>query len=418
MKQDRYEDWFSDLDDRSIEEIAADVPALDDAARDRIEALCEEKMRMRDMKTGNEEIVYAGNIQNITRTQWFRPAVTAAACLVLAAGVGGMMMLGGNHHGITPQPPVNSGMEDTTAAVGEETETLTQETVTVIVTETAISGVSEVSGTTTSTAQTTMQTSVVTETTIMTDTQPETVTETSQEVCSVPLQTETLTFRTQTIEEPYPGYEDAKMISVVYPQANETSAQAQAINALIEERVQAMLAYCQDAADALREEALQYGYDDLYQNASCSLHIPDYEITRNDADYLSIVWHGEYFLSSAAHPNLFAQGLVIDKHTMTVVSLSDLYKMTPDFYEVIRNEASARTAAALVKKFGGTEADYANAAPSIYEFALPTAGETIIDSHMFALTDSGIIVDAIILHVFGDYVEIHIPFEAIENFRK
>lgn len=171
MKQDRYEDWFSDLDDRSIEEIAADVPALDDAARDRIEALCEEKMRMRDMKMGNEEIVYAGNIQNITRTQWFRPAMTAAACLVLAAGVGGMMMLGGNHHGITPQPPVNSGVEDTTAAVGEETETEapTQETVAVIVTETAISGVTEVSGTTgtaTATTTTTATTAATAETII------------------------------------------------------------------------------------------------------------------------------------------------------------------------------------------------------------------------------------------------------------
>ncbi len=166
MKKDRYEDWFSDLDDRSIEEIAADVPALDDAARDRIEALCEEKMRMRDMKMGNEEIVYAGNIQNITRTQWFRPAMTAAACLVLAAGVGGMMMLGGNHHGITPQPPVNSGIEDTTAASGEETETPTQETITVIATETALSGVTEISGTTAVTTTTATTTETVIETAI------------------------------------------------------------------------------------------------------------------------------------------------------------------------------------------------------------------------------------------------------------
>lgn len=392
--------------------LSGDMKLLDDAAKRRIMAQCSEKMALRaaSQETNGAEVSGVGQL---TGRRNFRPLLTAAACLLVVCGIAGGMLLGGRTPSVHPAPPttelptIEATSESTVEDVTETTQIMESSEITHTTTITQVTGITE------------SENNTVTETTIMTvQTEDIEVTETSQEICSVPLQTETLTFRTQTIEEPYPGYEDAKMISVVYPQANETSAQAQAINALIQDRVQAMLDYCQDAADALREEALQYGYDDLYENASCSLHIPDYEITRSDADYLSIVWHGEYFLSSAAHPNLFAQGLVIDKKTMTAVSLSDLYEMTPEFYEVIRNEAEARTAAALVQKFGGTEADYANAAPSIYEFALPTAGETIIDSHMFALTDSGIIVDAIILHVFGDYVEIHIPFETIERFRK
>lgn len=153
------------MEDDTVEEIAENIPVLDDAAKDRITTLCEEKLRLREMNTNNESMVYAGNVQNITRTQWFRPVMTAAACLVLAAGVGGMMMLGGGMPTQNPQPPVNSGVEDTTAAVGAETETEapTQETVAVIVTETAISGVTEVSGTTsTATTATTTTTAATT----------------------------------------------------------------------------------------------------------------------------------------------------------------------------------------------------------------------------------------------------------------
>ncbi len=386
------------LNDAQAQELSAQMPVLDDAAKHRIMAQCNAKLSLHADAPHGDSAAVSGVVQ-ITRAQRWRPLLAAAACLTVVCGIGAAILLYGNHPGERPVPPMTEA--PTLAEITEHTtEDVTGSTQISQTTETAIIT------TTTSTTQT------------ITKTETSVVTGTSQEVCSVPLQTETLTFRTQTIEEPYPGYEDAKLISVVYPQANETSAQAQAINALIQERVQAMLTYCQDAADALREEALQYGSDDLYQNASCSLHISDYEITRSDADYLSIVWHGEYFLSSAAHPNLFAQGLVIDKKTMTAVSLSDLYEMTPEFYEVIRNEAEARTAAALVEKHGGTEADYADVTAYIYEFVLPTAGETIIDSHMFALTDSGIIVDVFVTHAIGDYVEIHIPFEALEDFRK
>lgn len=399
------------LEDTQAQALSDTMPMLDDAAKKRIMAKCNDKMNLTSAKTDGAEVSGVGQL---TWVQRYRPVLTAAACILMVCGIGAAIALHGRVPDSPPIAPITQIPTVAETAVST-TENVTETTQTCEMPETSITTTISTEQTT---AQTSVQTSVVTETAIMTDTQPETVTETSQEICSVPLQEETLTFSRQTIEEPYPDYADANRIEVFYPQADGTSAEAEAINALIQDRVQAMLIYCQDAADALRKEALQYGYDDLYENASCSLNISDYEITRNDADYLSIVWHGEYFLSSAAHPNLFAQGLVIDKKTMTAVSLSDLYEMTPEFYEVIRNEAEAGTAAALVQKFGGTEAEYANAAPSIYEFALPTAGETIIDSHMFALTDSGIIVDAIILHVFGDYAEIHIPFETLENFRK
>ncbi len=157
------------MEDGTVEEIAENIPVLDDAAKDRITTLCEEKLRLREMNTNNEGMVYAGNVQNITRTQWFRPVMTAAACLVLAAGVGGMMLLGGGMPTQNPQPPVNSGNEDTTAAAAESTETNGTETnataeelaTVVTVTETVISGFSTETTTAVS-AKTTASTETVT----------------------------------------------------------------------------------------------------------------------------------------------------------------------------------------------------------------------------------------------------------------
>ncbi len=90
---------LSPLDDRTVEEIAEIAPVLDDAAKDRIEALCERKMRLEDMNTTNQ--VYAEGVKPITRTQRFRPVMTVAACLVLVAGIGGAVMLGRSHN-VTP----------------------------------------------------------------------------------------------------------------------------------------------------------------------------------------------------------------------------------------------------------------------------------------------------------------------------
>lgn len=383
------------------------MPILDDAAKKRIMAQCNDKMNLTSVRTDGAEVSGVGQL---TWVQRYRPVLTAAACILMVCGIGAAIALHGRVPDSSPVTPITQIPTIAETAVSA-TEDVTETTQTCETAETTTTIISTVQ----TTAQTSVQTSVVTETSIMTDTQPETVTETSQEICSVPLQEETLTFRTQTIEEPYPDHTDTNRIALAYPQADGTSAEAESINALIQERVQAMRNYAQNAADALREEALQYGNDDLYQNASCSLHVSDYEITRNDADYLSVVWRGDYYLYSAAHPNCFAQGLVIDKKTMTTVSLSDLYNVNA---EMITEELIARSPAAFAEKFGGSASDYADFAVVTYQESLLTAGENIIDGHMFALTDSGIIVDGFVTHSIGDYVEIHIPFETIESFRK
>ena len=110
---------LSPLDDQAVEEIAEIAPALDDAAKDRIEALCEKKMRLETMNTANQ--IHAEGVTNITRTQWYRPVMTTAACLLIAAGIGGAMFLGNHRPAVTP--PVSTDVPATTEATTENTST-------------------------------------------------------------------------------------------------------------------------------------------------------------------------------------------------------------------------------------------------------------------------------------------------------
>ncbi len=143
-------------DDQTVEELAAQYPALDAAALDRIDALCERKLseRMNTM-TSSENMPLVSGVTKITRTQWFRPVTATAACLLIAAGIAGTSLLGGKMPSVTPMPPVSTENNDPTAASAETqtgTETTAAEAPAVIVTETVISEVTTEISTETTTA--------------------------------------------------------------------------------------------------------------------------------------------------------------------------------------------------------------------------------------------------------------------------
>ncbi len=143
-------------DDQTVEELAAQYPALDAAALDRIDALCERKLseRMNTM-TSNENMPLVSGVTKITRTQWFRPAAAAAACLLIVGGAIGTSLLGSRMPSVNPMPPVSTENNDPTAASAETqntTETTATEVPAVIVTETVISEVTTDISTETTTA--------------------------------------------------------------------------------------------------------------------------------------------------------------------------------------------------------------------------------------------------------------------------
>ncbi len=102
-------------DDRRISRVARKYPALDKSALKRINALCEEKLKMKENNNVNNHAVSEEEkVEVIRNIPWYRrPAFTAAACFVVLAGVtGGVMALfGGKNNDINPvesMPPLSN----------------------------------------------------------------------------------------------------------------------------------------------------------------------------------------------------------------------------------------------------------------------------------------------------------------------
>lgn len=102
-------------DDRRISRVAKKYPALDKSALKRINALCEEKLKMKENNNiNNHAVSEEEKVEVIRNIPWYRrPAFTAAACFVVLAGVtGGVMALfGGKNNDINPvesMPPLSN----------------------------------------------------------------------------------------------------------------------------------------------------------------------------------------------------------------------------------------------------------------------------------------------------------------------
>ncbi len=146
------------VDDKRISRVARKYPALDKSALKRINALCEEKLKMKENNiVNNPESLEEGKVEVIRNIPWYRrPAFTAAACFVVLAGVtGGVMALfSGKNNDINPvenMPPLSN------------VETSDAESTSDVTTEIATDTTTESSAVTT--VEPTAETNIATETT-------------------------------------------------------------------------------------------------------------------------------------------------------------------------------------------------------------------------------------------------------------
>lgn len=148
------------VDDKRISRVARKYPALDKSALKRINALCEEKLKMKENNiVNNPESLEEGKVEVIRNIPWYRrPAFTAAACFVVLAGVtGGVMALfSGKNNDINPvenMPPL-SNLETSDA---ESTSDVTTEIATDTTTESSAETTVEQTAETNIAAETTEQ---------------------------------------------------------------------------------------------------------------------------------------------------------------------------------------------------------------------------------------------------------------------
>lgn len=119
------------LDDAQAQALSAQYSVLDDAAKHRIMAQCNEKLSLHTdaQKMNNIEV---SNVQQLTRTQRFRPLLTAAACLLVVCGMGAAVMLHGRTPDVMPTPPATEipTITETTESTAPETTSATEHMIT------------------------------------------------------------------------------------------------------------------------------------------------------------------------------------------------------------------------------------------------------------------------------------------------
>lgn len=410
---------LSHPDDRTVEEIAAFVPFLDEDAKDRIVALCERKMS-RDTETlRNNAHTYTGGVEKLTCTRWYRPLMAAAACLLVTAGLTGALFLNGQQSSGRPLPPVDTlATEPVTEASATETilavHSDPEETASP---ETSVAAAPETQADTTGTHTGSMTVIATDICSVPTAAETQTETQTMTETTAPPAEAAD-SFTEQERLEGYRGNENmGYIINVAYPVLEGDSAEASAINALIQAHVDAMVQYCNEVTAFYQEELGQAGYEDP-DRIYCDLYARNYEILRNDADYLCIAWRTtSYVAPGGAHPSNDLSGLVIDKHTLQPVTLADLYTVDEAFFDA----ADARTRASVMADFGDAierEGISISVMYSLKQEDLQKAGTEALGALTFCLTQEGVLINPGMAHVYGDYIDVVIPYGEIEAFRK
>jgi len=119
-----------------------------------------------------------------------------------------------------------------------------------------------------------------------------------------------------------------------YPQFNDMFSNVDNINNLILDFVK--IAVGEDFKGDLRDTSETCEWDDT--DYSLKAINVNYEITRFDSDYLSIIFTGEFHHKPAAYPNDYFSTLVVDLNKHKVIALEDLYTVNLSFTELLEEE--------------------------------------------------------------------------------
>lgn len=271
-------------------------------------------------------------------------------------------------------------------ACSNETESV-PETTNPAVTDSVVEETTETETSTESPETTAAETKAPTETETIEETQAPSESETAEETQT------SAAYTTMTAKDP-----ENELSYIKYPKL-ESGEHADAINALIKAKADEMLA-------SIHDEDL----DIPDVEWTCNIYA-DYEITRDDEKYLSILWTGDWFVSYAPHPNQFAQGLIIDKSTMTEVKLNDLYTVDEAFVQKVQAQVDAQLHSVLAEKFDVSTDDVKEITSDMTIEGFVQNGTQFDCIIPVCLAENGVIFSVYVPHYVGDHCEIVIPYE-------
>ncbi len=189
--------------------------------------------------------------------------------------------------------------------------------------------------------------------------------------------------------------------TISYPEVSTDPAYETAFNDLISSAVASLISY---------GEGIDYEDD-----RNVTLTVNQYNITRNDSEYLSILWVGDYFVETAAHPNIFTESIIIDKSSMQIVSIGELYTLNEAFAETVNAEIDANLIPMLAEKLGVMDSELADAGVSgSVDINMLIQDTMEVGTEYSAwLTDDGVAFAVSIAHVYGDYCPVVVPYETL-----
>lgn len=150
----------------------------------------------------------------------------------------------------------------------------------------------------------------------------------------------------------------------------------------------------------------------------------NYKIERNDLDYFSVTFEGDYNNKEASHPINYFNSLTIDLKKREPVTLSDLYRIDTDFVSLIQKKLRKQIQSELLEN----EIILSDEIPESVKELLSYDNTLLLDSLHQAnknsdygfysfLTDTALGISIPLEHVIGNHFEIMIAYEELESFK-
>jgi hypothetical protein len=143
----------------------------------------------------------------------------------------------------------------------------------------------------------------------------------------------------------------------------------------------------------------------------------NYSVTRNDSDYFSVTFEGEFNHKYATHPMNYFDSLIIDVKKCEMITLSALYSINADFVILVRNTFKEQIRSVIAEKIGGTPEEV----PEYVEEQLSSYDDTSLQEALHQstfrnfLTEKGLGISVPFSHAMGDHFEILISYDDLQQ---
>ena len=209
-----------------------------------------------------------------------------------------------------------------------------------------------------------------------------------------------------------------------YPQFKETVPNAEKMNGLILEFVDMTLQIMDGGFNGkLKDSPENWNWnEDDYTLQAMEI---SYIITRNDSDYISIAFDGEFYHKMLPHPIQCFYSITLDKINEKTVFIDDLYRIDDDFVKLFQRKINELAREGLAKRFQALPEDIPD---DIVQYVLESFSDAKLHeikecftsdngySYPFFLTDDSVGISIPQIFAIGGHFEILITYEELMPF--